>query len=95
MNKTGLPRGWAKATVGALGRYVNGIAFKPSDWVETGMPIVRIQNLTDPNRPFNRTERQVESIYVVRRGDILVSWSATLDAFLWDQRRRSSQSTHF
>ena len=76
---------WRMGTVGETGRYVNGLAFKPSDWHDSGMPIIRIQNLTDQSKPFNRTTKTVDPIYVVQPGDILVSWSATLDAFIWDR----------
>lgn len=79
-----LPRSWATITIGETGRYVNGLAFKPSDWKREGRPIIRIQNLTNPDAPFNHTGRDVPSDVVVSRGDILVSWSATLDAFRWN-----------
>jgi type I restriction enzyme S subunit len=65
------------------GDYINGLAFKPSDWSSIGRPIIRIQNLSGRNSEFNRTEREVDSSVVVSPGDILVSWSATLDAFIW------------
>ena len=81
---TSLPQGWALGTVGDTGQYINGLAFKESDWGDEGLPIIRIQNLTNPTKPFNRTTRQVEPSFVVKRGDILVSWSATLDAFQWN-----------
>jgi len=71
--------------ISATGRYINGLAFKPSDWGDEGLLIIRIQNLTNPCKPMNRTTRQVDPIYVVQRGDLLVSWSATLDAFIWDR----------
>jgi type I restriction enzyme S subunit len=82
---TSLPEGWRWATLGDTGRYINGVAFKPSDWIGEGLPIIRIQNLTDPQKPLNRTMREVDPIYRVETGDLLVSWSATLDAFLWDR----------
>jgi type I restriction enzyme S subunit len=69
--------------VGDTGAYINGLAFKESDWGSSGFPIIRIQNLTDPTKPFNRTTRKVDPAFVVEPGDILVSWSATLDAFIW------------
>lgn len=78
-----VPPGWARATVGELGQYINGLAFKPSDWETNGRPIIRIQNLTRTNSEFNYTTRQVPEAYVVHPSDILVSWSATLDAFRW------------
>lgn len=79
-----LPLGWTTASLGDLAEYLNGAAFKPADWHQTGKPIIRIQNLTDSSKPFNRTECQLDSKYLVDGGDILVSWSATLDAFIWD-----------
>ena len=78
-----LPLGWALSTIGETGEYINGFAFKPSHWGSAGRPIIRIQNLTDPLKPFNRTTLDVPTTIVVRPGELLVSWSATLDAFLW------------
>jgi len=75
--------GWVEATVGDLGEFINGVAFKPSDRADSGLPIIRIQNLTNPDREPNLTTRHVAPIYIVETGDVLVSWSATLDAFIW------------
>ena len=80
-----LPDGWAEATVDDLGEFLNGMAFKPTDWQNEGIGIIRIQNLTDPAKPLNRTKRSFDEKYRVRKGDLLVSWSATLDAFIWDR----------
>lgn len=65
--------------------FINGFAFKPSDWSEDGYKIIRIQNLTDSNKPYNRTKRVVPSKYLVTKGDILISWSATIDIFEWSE----------
>jgi type I restriction enzyme S subunit len=78
-----LPCGWVWCRIVDTGDYINGLAFKPSDWSSIGRPIIRIQNLSGRNSEFNRTEREVDSSVVVSPGDILVSWSATLDAFIW------------
>ncbi|WP_261382837.1 restriction endonuclease subunit S [Vibrio cyclitrophicus] len=78
-----LPKGWITATVGDIAEYVNGFAFKPAHRSETGVPIIRIQNLTNSDKPFNYTKIEVPEIYEINNGDLLVSWSATLDAFLW------------
>ncbi|WP_228124410.1 restriction endonuclease subunit S [Gluconobacter vitians] len=80
-----LPQGWVEATINDLGDYLNGMAFKPSDWEDQGTGIIRIQNLTNPKKPLNRTRRNFDEKYLVRRDDILVSWSATLDVFFWDR----------
>lgn len=83
MTEGELPPGWGVGYVNDLGEFINGCAFKPADWGDEGIPIVRIQNLTDPERPYNRTLRTVEDKYHLSFGDILVSWSATLDVFVW------------
>jgi type I restriction enzyme, S subunit len=69
--------------LGLVAEFINGAAFKPEDWTNSGPRIIRIQNLTDPSKPFNRTARKVEEKLYVRPGDLLVSWSATLGVFEW------------
>lgn len=76
--------GWAKTTLGAIGTYINGRAFKTSEWGKTGRPIIRIQDLTGSNRQLNYFEGEVDERHVVRPGDLLISWSATLGAYIWD-----------
>ena len=72
-----------QVALGEVADFVNGAAFKPEDRGEDGLPIIRIQNLTDPGKPFNYTERIVAEKLVVYPGDLLVSWSATLGVFQW------------
>lgn len=80
-----VPRGWTLARINDTGLYVNGLAFKPADWRAEGVPIVRIQNLTDPSKSFNYATGTFPDEVMVRNGDVLVSWSATLDAFVWNR----------
>jgi len=74
----------ARVPLGDIADFINGVAFKPTDWEESGKRILRIQNLTDPAKPFNRTNREVAKKYEVAPGDLLVSWSATLGVFVWE-----------
>ncbi len=78
-----LPRGWTSASLGQLGDYLNGRAFKKDEWSDKGRVIIRIQDLTGSGSAPNRFEGSVESRYEVRRGDFLISWAATLGAFRW------------
>jgi len=73
--------------LGETARFINGAAFKPSDWEDGGLPIIRIQNLTGTGEKFNFTSRQVKPELVVEPGDLLVSWSATLDVYRWSGPR--------
>ncbi len=72
-----------RSTLGEVADFINGAAFKPEDWGDEGAKIIRIQNLTDPTKPYNRTTRAVNERLHVQPGDLLVSWSATLGVFEW------------
>jgi type I restriction enzyme, S subunit len=78
-----LPPGWTQTTLGQIGRYLNGRAFKKSEWSRSGRPIVRIQNLTGSSAVFNYFDGPLEERYIARPGDLLVSWAATLGAYIW------------
>lgn len=78
------PPGWLPSRLADTGLYINGIAFKPTDWGRSGRPIIRIQNLSGVSQEYNYTEREVAPDNVIADGDMLVSWSATLDTFIWD-----------
>lgn len=82
-SSTRLPHGWVAARINDTWLYINGLAFKPSDWKASGLPIIRIQNLSDEAREFNYAQGEFPDEVLVRTGDILVSWSATLDAYVW------------
>ncbi len=81
--KPALPLGWRWARLGEVATYLNGRAFKPEDWGTTGLPIIRIQNLNTPDAPFNYYDGHVDPRHLVDDGDLLISWSASLDAFVW------------
>nr|WP_223227119.1 restriction endonuclease subunit S [Vibrio cholerae] len=69
--------------LGSIANFINGFAFKPEHWEEGGKPIIRIQNLTDSSKSFNYSSMDISEKYHVVKGDLLVSWSATLDVFEW------------
>ena len=80
-----LPPSWSVKTVGDIGSYLNGFAFKPMQWGSAGLPIIRIQNLNDMNKPFNYYDGEVPEKYRIRDGDILISWSASLGTYRWNR----------
>lgn len=79
-----LPPGWAWTTLGEIGDYLNGRGFRKHEWSDSGRPIIRIQNLTGTSSHFNYYKGEADESYVARRGDLLVSWAATLGAYVWD-----------
>lgn len=79
--------------LGDLATYVNGYAFKPSDWGETGLPIIRIQDLTGNSYQLNRYEGEYPDRIEVNNGDVLISWSASLGVYVW-QRGKALLNQH-
>lgn len=80
-----IPHCWNTSKLKYLGQYINGYAFKPEEWGSKGVPIIRIQDLTGSNDNPNYFEGQIDKKYWVENGDILISWAATLDAFIWNK----------
>ena len=78
-----LPEGWAILKVGNVAEYINGRAFKPEEWEQTGLPIIRIQNLNDPNAYYNYTRNEYEEKYLIKKGDLLFAWAASLGTYIW------------
>jgi type I restriction enzyme S subunit len=66
-----------------VAEFINGRAFKPSEWSGSGLPIIRIQNLTGTSDAFNYFNGVIDEPVRVRRGDILISWSASLGVYRW------------
>lgn len=69
--------------LGDVATYVNGFAFKPSDWSDEGLPIIRIQDLTGNAYQANRFNGKYQEKYEVNDGDVLISWSASLGVYVW------------
>ena len=74
-------------TLGEVGTYINGYAFKPSDWGTSGLPIIRIQNLTNQNTVPNYFDGPYNSKFEVNKGDILIAWSGSLGIHIWQKNK--------
>lgn len=85
-----IPESWAWTKVGNVTILYNGRAFKPSDWTEDGLPIVRIQNLNDENAPFNRYNDVFDEEYHLYGEELLFAWSGTpgtsFGAHIWKRQ---------
>lgn len=72
---------WVK--LGDVASYINGYAFKPTDYASEGKPIIRIQDLTGNAYQTNRFAGNLDDKYRVVWGDVLISWSASLGVYVW------------
>jgi type I restriction enzyme S subunit len=83
-----MPEGWHIVPVGELCSLVNGRAFKPSEWSSDGLPIIRIQNLNNPEASFNRFDGELDPKHRVAPGELLFAWSGTpgtsFGAHIWN-----------
>ena len=79
-----LPDGWTLIKVGDAAVYTNGRAFKPEEWMEEGLPIIRIQNLNDKTAAYNFSTQSFESKYLIEKGDLLFAWAASLGTYIWE-----------
>lgn len=78
------PIEWDIIKVKDICEVVNGKAFKPSEWDKNkhGLKIVRIQNLKG-NDDYNYYNGDYDSKYIIENEELLFSWSATIDSFIW------------
>ncbi len=71
-----LPNGWRTSTIGELCEFINGNGFKPSEWSNEGLPIIRIQNLNGSN-DFNYYSGEPLKKWLVNPGQLLFAWAGT------------------
>ena len=84
-----VPEHWEIRHLKNLTKFLNGVAFKPSDWKESGVPIIRIENLNGSNS-FNYTDRtDISDNLLVQPRDLLFAWSGnpgtSFGSFEWDR----------
>ena len=83
-----VPEGWEQARVDDLVTLVNGFPFKPAQWKEHGLPIIRIQNLNNSEAKFNHCSDKLPEKFLVSKGNLLFAWSGTpgtsFGAHIWE-----------
>lgn len=69
-----IPEAWEVRPLGQLCTLTNGNGFRPPDWSDQGLPIIRIQNLNG-SRNFNYFAGTPKEKWIVNLGDLLFSWA--------------------
>lgn len=64
--------------LGDLFEFKNGRSFSKNEWQESGIKIIRIQNLNDFRAGYNYFQGDYDSAIEVNNGDLLFSWSGTV-----------------
>ena len=87
--KREIPEGWNDGSLWDIARYFNGLAmqkYRPngSDY----LPVIKIREMSEGLS--NSTEKASPDIHqdaIINDGDVLFSWSATLDVRIWSRGR--------
>lgn len=79
-----VPEGWAIKAFDEVATFTNGYAFKPDDWTNEGVPIIKIKELkAGIQADTPRYAGSLAEKYKIENGDLLFSWSADLDVYVW------------
>lgn len=70
------PDGWRPYNLGEVAEFVNGRGFKPHEWSDSGLPIIRIQNLNG-SMEFNYFQGTYAPKIEVHTDDLLFAWSGS------------------
>jgi type I restriction enzyme S subunit len=80
-----IPEGWKVRSLDEIARFLNGLAlqnFPPVDG--RSLPVIKIAQLRAGNtNDSDLASADLEADYVVQDGDILFSWSGSLECVLW------------
>lgn len=71
-----IPVGWSIRRLRDLCTLVNGRGFKPYEWSDRGLPIIRIQNLNGSSE-FNYFDGSFDPKIAVTHGELLFAWSGS------------------
>ena len=77
---------WPKATLGECATLVNGRAYKQEELLDSGTPVLRIQNLNGGDRWYYSDLSLPQEKYC-DKGDLLFAWSASFGPYLWNGPR--------
>ena len=89
-----IPVNWKISKIKFIGKYINGVAFKPEEWSVSGKKIIRIQNLSGESNIYNYFEGKKPKKYIIKKGDYLISWSASLGFYEWDEEDNAWLNQH-
>lgn len=80
-----IPKGWSLDGLDSLGTFLNGLAlqkYPPTD--DEWLPAIKIAQLrTNDTRNADKVSSSIGKEYIVKDGDILFSWSGSLECVLW------------
>lgn len=84
--KRKIPKGWEVGNLYSIADFINGLAcqkFRPKDG-EKALPVIKIKEMHDGiTAETEQVSENIPSKHKIFDGDILFSWSATLEVMYW------------
>ena len=77
-----LPSGWASAHLSDLTQVLNGRAYKKSELLPEGTPVLRVGNLFTSNQWYY-SDLDLDEDKYCEEGDLIYAWSASFGPFIW------------
>lgn len=81
-----IPEDWEVLSIGKICTLYNGRAYALFEWEKTGVPVIRLQNLTGSSDYYYSRLNLPEHKYCIK-GDLLYMWSATFGPHIWNGER--------
>ena len=81
-----LPTSWATAPLADLVTVLNGRAYKQSELLDAGTPVLRVGNLFTSNKWYY-SDLELDDDKYCDDGDLIFSWSASFGPFIWNGGR--------
>ena len=81
-----IPEGWVVRSLDNIGNFLNGLALQkfPSKGQDDALPVIKIAQLRSGNLGgADQASCEIEPQYIVHDGDILFSWSGSLECAIW------------
>ena len=85
--KREIPAGWEVGNLYEIADYINGLAcqnFRPKVYEES-LPVIKIREMNEGiTKDTEQVSINIPEKYKINNGDILFSWSATLEVMVWN-----------
>ena len=81
-----IPEGWEVRSLDSIGNFLNGLAMQkfPSSGQDNPLPVIKIAQLRACDLSgADLASNEIEPQFIVHDGDILFSWSGSLECVLW------------
>ena len=74
---------WEEKKLGEICQFINGRAYKQTEWEKEGIPVIRLQNLTGSGKEYYYSNLNLPAHQYCYNNDLLYMWSATFGPVFW------------